>query len=842
MVNQYFLYLNTLIQKRKTIVRTKLAIMRKRLLLLTALLTVLLSPAFAQKKELTGKIIDATSGTPISGVSILSDRKESTTSKMDGSFSLQVTNDTRTLVISHVGYTTQTITIGSGLSFDIRLETASVQMDDVVVIGYGTQRKSHLTGAISKYKNEKLDEAPVSRLDQALQGKIAGVVVQNTSSEAGADPKIQVRGISSINAQAVPLVVVDGHVVPDGLSYVNPADVESIEVLKDAASSAIYGSRGANGVIIVTTKSGKAERTRYSFKASTGAKTAYELYPMLSMTEYGNLLFYEASLKAKDPSITAPTVNQIMAANERAGYVIENTLLGGRPTNWQDQAIRNATVHNLQMNVSGGNSALRYYISGGYQKDQGMMYHSEYDRFNLRTKLDAQLGKRVKLTLNVNPSYIRRERPSVNYIDFVRFYSFLPVYHTEATAAFVNQSPEWAHIKAGDFAQARHFNNRVYSGLMPDGSMWNTNTATSPFNTSNNTPKSIMENRTITSHDYRIQGSGDVTINLAKGLDFKTLLSAYAAYSSSLDFAKRNAQSEGSINRGIYGNRLNIDLLSEYTLNYNRQLGDHNFTLLGGFTAQTTKINTEQVTGLDYPSDNITTLNTALQIDQAKEATFNIRDEVGLLSYLGRINYSYKNKYLLSASYRADGSSYFAEGRKWGYFPAVSLGWMVTEEDFMQDVTPINNLKLRASYGATGNNRIPSFSYLDLLYAANYSFGSGTGSSTTGQAPSRSILGNADITWERTFMYNFGMDVVLFRNAINLSVDYYQSETEKLLLRQATMAFTGVPETWNNIGRLQNRGLEIELSTNNIRGKDFRWTTSANFAHNKNKVLELGDE
>jgi TonB-linked SusC/RagA family outer membrane protein len=713
-------------------------------------------------------------------------------------------------------------------------------MNEVVVIGYGTQKKSHLTGAISKYKNEKLDETPVSRLDQALQGKIAGVQIQNLSSEAGSDPKIRIRGTSSINAGADPLVVVDGHPVPDGLAFVNMADVESVEVLKDAASAAIYGSRGASGVIIITTKSGKADKPKYSVKFSTGAKTQYELYPMMSTTEYTNLLFYEASLKAKDPSIPTPTGSAIIANNERAAYIVEQDIMGGFGADWQQEALRSATVRNLQMSVSGGSRQVRYFISGAYQKDQGMMYHSEYDRFNLRTRLDAQLGKKVKFTFNLNPSYIKRERPANNFIDFVRFQSFLPVYHTEASAAFVSQDPLWANIKPGDFAQARHFNGRVYTGLMPDGSNWVTTSASSPFNTANNQPKSVMETRTINSNDYRVLSSGDMTINILKGLDFKSLASVYVNYTTSLDFTKRNSSREGDVNRGQYNNRLFVDLLTENTLTYTKQINDHSINVLAGFTAQKTKITEEQVVGLNYPSDNITTLNTALGIDQA--ATRNFRNQIGLVSYLGRVSYAFKNKYLLSASYRADGSSYFGPGNKWGSFPSISLGWVMTEEKFMENVSWLNTVKLRGSYGATGNNRIMDFAFVDLLYAANYPFGAGTGTTTLGQVPSRDILSNSAITWERTFSYNGGIDISLFKNAISLSFDIYQSETDQLLLRQSSLGFTGAPQAWNNIGSLQNNGKEFELTTNNFRRKDFKWSTSANVSFNKNKILELGDE
>lgn len=803
---------------------------------------IFITASFAQK-EVSGKVVDSATGEPLSNVSVITDKKKSGTSTgVDGSFKLPVDSKTSIIIFSSVGYTSQTFPIGSAPSV-VRLAKSAAALDEVVVIGYGSVKRSNVTGSISKYSNQRMDEQPVSRVDQALQGKIAGVQVQNVSSESGSDPKIRVRGLSSINAGASPLVVVDGHPVQDGLNFVNPADVASVEVLKDAASAAIYGSRGASGVILITTKSGKADRPKYNIKYSAGSKNAYKRYDMLTTTEYTNLLFYEASLRAKDPSVPANQQN-LINNNERAAYVIENSIVGG-PTNWQDQALRNATVQNVQLNVSGGSRVLKYYISGGYQDDPGLMYHSEYKKYNLRTKLEAQLSNRVKITLNTNPSYINRERPSVNYIDFVRFYSYLPVYHTEATAAYVNSTG--GNVRVGDFVQANDFNSRTYSGFMPDGSFWTSGTsATTPFSTSNNTPKSTMENRTIKSNEYRMLSSGDITVNIIRGLDFKMLGSAYVAYNSVLDFAKRNAARQGDLNKGQYNDRRFVDLLWENTLNYNKKFGnDHELTAVAGFTSQKTRIRDQQAVGQDYPSDNITTLNTAAIKDVAN--TYDSLTQIGLNSVLGRIQYAYQNKYLLSVSLRADESSFFAPGHKWGYFPAASIGWVATQEKFLKDVSWLNNLKLRASYGVSGNNRINevgsagAYPYIDLLYASNYSFGNGSGTSQ-GFAPSSFILANPDLTWERTFQYNTGIDVSLFRNIISLSVDVYQSQTDKLLLQQNTQLFLGVSKAWNNIGKLQNRGIEFEITANPIRGKYLRWNVSGNISHNRNELLEFGQE
>lgn len=805
-----------------------------------ALLILLRIASQGQAQSLVkGKVTDGLTGEALPGVSIvIKDTKQGTTTNPSGEYTINVADEKAVLMFSYVGYDLKEVLVGNRTSLNVALSVDSKALDEVVVVGYGTQKRTDITGAVVKYKNESLDEAPVSRVDQALQGKIAGVQIQNTASDAGADPKIRIRGVSSVNAGANPLVVVDGHPVADGLSFVNPADVESIEVLKDAASAAIYGSRGASGVILITTKSGKPEKTKYNLKYQTGIKTPYKVYDILTTSAYVKRLFDEAAIRATDPAITA--ANNTIIAADRAAYVLENEIIG-QETNWQDQALRTARVRNVQMNVSGGSANARYYISGGYQNDQGMMYHSEYEKFNLQAKINANLSKRVKLNLNISPSLIKRERPGIEFNDFARWRTFHPVYLNETSAAWVRQNPLYADVQAGDYAQARYFANRTYSGLMPDGSTWTSGTTVvDPFATSNQQPKSVLESRNYANNDYRVLTSGDLNINILPGLDFKTLASAYVNSTNGLDFTKRNSARAGDVNRGLYTNNLFVDLLSENTLNYNKQVKGHSIGVLAGFTAQQTSTSISRITGLDYPSDEITTLNTALTID--RDNSFNTRNKIGLLSYLGRVNYGFKNKYLLSTSFRADGSSYFAQGNKWGYFPSVSVGWVVSEEKFLQGVNWLTTLKLRGSYGATGNNRIVDFAFVDLLFNANYPLGAGNGTVTSGQVPSKAILSNPNITWERTFQYNGGLDLALFNNAVTIGLDVYQSKTDQLLLSQAAMSFSGVPQTWNNIGSLQNRGIEFELSTINYKTSNLEWRTSANISRNVNKIIELGAE
>ena len=558
----------------------------------------------------------------------------------------------------------------------------------------------------------------------------------------------------------------------------------------------------------------------------------------MSTSDYVERLFTEAAIRATDPAITA--ANNTITSIDRAAYVLEKEIIG-QETDWQSEALRAANVKNLQLSVSGGSRDTRYYVSGGYQNDQGIMYHSEYEKFNLQTKLNMNLGKKVKLNLNISPSFIKRERPGIEFNDFARWRSFHPVYLNETTAAFVRQNPLYADVQVGDYAQARYFANRTYSGTMPDGSTWTSGTSVvDPFATSNQQPKSTLESRNYSTNDYRVLSSGDLTINILPGLDFKTLASAYVNSTNGLDFTKRNSSRAGDVNRGVYNNNLFVDLLSENTLNYTKEINKHSFGMLVGYTAQATTISQARTTGLDYPSDNITTLNTALSIDLGN--TYTTKNKIGLLSYLGRATYGYAGKYLFAASFRADGSSYFAPGNKWGYFPSASVGWVVSEENFLKEVNWLTTFKLRGSYGVTGNNRIVDFAFVDLLYNANYPLGAGTGTVSSGQVPSKDILSNANITWERTFQYNGGLDIALFRNAVSASLDVYQSKTDQLLLRQAAQAFTGVPQTWNNIGSLQNRGIEFEITTNNLRRKNFEWKTSANISRNTNEILELGSE
>jgi len=812
--------------------------MRKILILFVSMLCMV--QVFAQSQTITGVVTSKEDNQTVPGVNV--SIKGSTTGTITdarGAFSLQA-GPTDFIVFSFVGYQTLEVQVGEKTELNVIIESVAKALDEVVVIGYGTQKKSHLTGSVSKLKDERLDETSVSRLDQALQGKIAGVQIQNITSEAGVAPKIRIRGLGSISANASPLVVIDGHPVDDGLDFVNMSDVESVEVLKDAASCAIYGSRGANGVILITTKSGIAEKPKYSFKTLYGVRSAYKLHRIISWSDYVRQLYAEASIRALDPSVAAGNVN-LTSEPDMAGYVIENSIRGGESTNWQEEGIRSvAATKNYQLGVSGGKKDLTYYISGNYMTEEGQMYHSSYDKMSLRAKFGGNLGKKIKFNININPSYGSTERPSENFTDFIRFATWLPVYHNEATAAWARLNPLWSTVNAGDWAQINHFADHVYTGMLSDSTMWTSAGVLSPSTSAVQNPKSSMERSKITQNVYRMINSGDVTITIMKGLDFKTAASAYVSYSENVNNAMQNATKEGDPSIRGFQSVLSLDLLSENTLNYTKKYHGHEINTMLGFTAQNRQNKIRNISGSGFPTDELSVINGAAQFDVKN--TYTSSESIRLMSYLGRINYGYKDKYLLSASLRRDGSSFFSKGNKWGYFPSVSAGWRVTEEKFMKPITWLSMLKLRTSYGATGNNRIQNYAFTNLLYPQGTALGSGSGQVTLGLAPTDDASANNNITWERTFEYNLGVDFGFLNDRITLSFEYFNSKTDHLLFKQSAMSFTGYSQLWNNIGKVQNKGIEIELNSVNINTQDFTWKSSFNISSYENKLLELGGE
>lgn len=795
---------------------------------------------FSQIK-ISGTVTDSNKD-PLIGVSVaIQGQKNGTITDFEGKYSLQVPNNKAVLIFSYIGYKTVEKTVGNNTVINIALEEDSKLMDEVVVVAYGTQKKSHLTGAIASLKNERLDEIPVSRVDQALIGKLAGVQVYNTNPEAGSAPIIRVRGLGSISAQASPLIVVDGMPVVDGLSMLSMGDVESIEVLKDAASSAMYGSRAAGGVIMVTTKTGNSKKAKYSFKMYNGIRTAIKIPDMLSTQEYTDLLYTEAAQRKLDPSVNGIS-SETMAFNkiadtERASYLILKNMID-QPTDWLSEGLRPfGKAENYQLSAAGGDKNLKYIISGNYSGEDGIMKNSTYDKYTFRTKFDAKLSKNISLGVNLNPTFSRQERPAVDLTDYMRFPSWMPIRHNAATAALTGKV-------AGDYAQPSDFNGISISGIGYDNETWHL-TGVSPFSSSNQNPVSIRERTSIFTDEYKFQGSTFLLIEILKGLKFKTSNNLYFSYKEYNKKEQTSANKAGNPNSLTRQLNLRTELLSENTLTYDKKWGENELNLLGGITFQKTNVKSNTMVATGFPDEEMLSFNLASQVildsPTLPGTTSNYYTEA-LMSILGRINYAYKGKYMGSVSVRSDGTSLFASGHKWNTFPAGSIGWRASEESFMKGIEWLSNLKVRVSHGLTGNNVIPQYAYLNLINTSNYSLGSGNGSLTSGMASNNPYLGNELLTWEQTAATNYGVDFGLFNSRLNLSVEYYNSNTIKLLLLQPTMLITGHQNSWNNIGSVNNKGLEFELSTTNISKKNFTWKTTANLSTNKNKLINYGDK
>ncbi|MEI8272001.1 MAG: TonB-dependent receptor [Paludibacter sp.] len=804
---------------------------------------------FAQLK-VNGTVTDSKKE-PLIGVNIkVVGTKTGTITDANGKFSISVTDTKAFLAFSYIGFKPVVQAVGNSKQLLIEMEEDSKAMDEVVVVAYGTQQKSHLTGAVSSIKGDKLDDIPVSRIDQALQGKLAGVSIQQLDPEAGEAPVIRVRGLGSISAASSPLVVVDGFPIPDGLSSVSMGDVESIEVLKDAASASLYGSRAAGGVILVTTKSGNVAKPKYNFKMYTGVRTTLKLPNMLTNDQYVELMYSEAALRMQDPAVDGTIYNatsnplgtmkynQIAAADQGA-YLVEHYLLD-QPTNWVNEALRgNGSNQNYELSAAGGDKTTKYFISGNYLKEDGVMRFSNYDKYSVRAKVDITLSKNVTIGVNISPTYSRQTKPAVSLIDYLRYPTWLPVRNNAAIAA-LNGTIE------GDYCQPNNFMFTTVSGIGLNGESWFVPMASLSGSTTNS-PVSVNERTSITTDDYRLQAGSYILINILPGLNFKTANSAFTQYKEYNNAQQTSAIQNGAPNMLTRQTTLHTELLSENTLNFARKFGNHDITAMAGFTYQKTGNRYNQMVATNFPNDQTFSFNLASSLildNQNSTPTINgvtsFYYTEALESFISRLTYAYQGKYLFSASVRADGSSKFADNHKWGTFPAGSVGWRASEERFLKGLDWLSNLKFRASYGLTGNNKIPQYSYMNSYNTSNYVLGTGTGSLIPGVAGTDAFIGNPNITWEQTEEGNYGVDLGLFNSKVNVTVEYYNSNTIQLLLQQPIMNITGHKTFWNNIGKVNNQGIEFEITTTNIDSRGFIWKTTANIAHNQNTLINYG--
>ncbi len=794
------------------------------------------------EKVLSGTITDEQTDEPISGATIIvKGTNIGAYSDIEGKFTMTAPDDAETLIVSFIGYQTMEVPIGNNTEFNIALGVDPLNLDEVVVIGYGQQRKQDLTTAVVTIDAKDIQDFPVNSFDQALIGKLAGVQVQQTSGSPGAGVSIRVRGVGSITAGNDPLYVIDGVPVSNDnaratgdinvgrglyaeqpinvLSTLNPNDIESIQVLKDASAAAIYGSRGSNGVVLITTKKGALGKATFSYNGYYGLQETSTRYDMLNAYEWAQLNFEGRNNTYKDrvPNGLDTDTNEEREAKFAAAGLSTvpaglippevqpylDGVQGLTDTDWQDEIFRTASIQSHTVSVAGGTQNFRYYASGEYMDQEGLVISSGFERYSARFNMDLTTGK-LKVGLNINPTYTQH--------DLVN--SEGPWWDHGVIGLALHISPIWPVFNDDE---SYNFGANAWGFAMTD--------AVNPVALANEIQDNLDHLRLLgnTYAEYSILDN--LTYRLSVGLDINNFERDYFWPS----FVEERGVSGPRNPLAFARSRFTLNWLVENLLTYNTAFGKHNINAIAGFSSQKENFNSKELQATDFPNDLVPTLN-AGQVTGGSS----FEEEWSLLSALARVQYNYDNKYYASAAFRADGSSRFGDNNKWGFFPSASLGWRISGEDFLVNSSVISNLKLRASYGQTGNFQIPNYGSIGLLGFTNYVVGGNTIAS--GLAPS--TPSNPDLRWEKTTMIDVGVDVGLFNDAIYMELDYYNADTEDLLLNVPVAMSSGFTSELRNIGEVRNRGFEAALTFQD-RSNAFTWAITANFATNDNEVTSL---
>ncbi|MEM6343520.1 MAG: TonB-dependent receptor [Bacteroidota bacterium] len=761
-------------------------------------------------KTISGTISDE-NGEPLAGATVIvRGTAKGTLSNNEGGYSIEAEAGD-VLFFSYVGYTQVERTVGDQSKIDVALEPDYAQLDEVVVVGYGKQKKSHLTGSISKVTNESLDQIPMSRMDDALVGQVAGVNIQSTNPAAGEAPVIRVRGQGSISFDSNPLIVVDGIAVgtdADFLSSLDMNDVESIEVLKDAASSAIYGSRGANGIIMITTKQGREGPTQFSYNAFVGVKS-------VPQNDY---------LTTVDDWLQYTRDNNNGELTERLQYIEQL----GTYTDWQDVMMDGGMIQSHSVSARGGTKSTSFRAAMSYLNDEGVLLTDNFEKINFRLNLDTKVSERIKFGVVLNPSHTEQRRFPIGIHDAVRQNPWLPLYLDENNIQYVNRFREngrWAGAQIGDYAMERMFDDYDLAAAMPsEGS------GTDISGTSNQSALAKVLERDRRKFQTKIFANSYLNINLTDDLFFRQTVGGDFRYTRNTRWAGIEASRNGPADsESILDNAIQFHTVYESTLNFNKTMGEHELNAVAGFAYEQWNRNYSELEAAGYDFDNIQTIPAANLVGGESSAA-----QEGLVSYLSRINYVYGNRYLLSISARWDGSSKFGPDNKFGFFPAVSAGWRVSQEKFLRDNEVIYDLKLRGSYGITGSNSgIGEYDHIGLISPVGTALG---GNATGFNAVN---ISNSALRWEKLVETNVGIDLALFQGRIATSFDYYIRTSEDLLLDLPIPSVTGFQTALVNKGTVENRGFEFELTSRNVASDNFSWSTSFLLTHNKNTLVDF---
>jgi TonB-linked SusC/RagA family outer membrane protein len=787
--------------------------MKKVLSLMAGLILFLNGVVYAQQREITGKVTDA-NGSPLAGVSVkVKGTNNGTYTEEDGTYKLNLPKGLGTLVFSYIGYEDQEVDVKSD-KVNLSLTQTAKNLNEVVVVGYGTTVKKELTSVVSRVKGSEVQNMPVPNLSQAIQGRAAGVFVESQNGKVGEGIKVRVRGATSINGSNEPLYVVDGVPLTGGTfgsatADINFNDVESFEILKDAAATAIYGSRAANGVILVTTKRGKSGKTKFTFNTQYGTQSPTAKRGFLNAAEF--IEFYREAAVNTAKYHYNRAGNWIGFASEAAAIANMTTWIEGRfrrysgfnddwktlkvNTNWEDLAFNDdAKSNQIELNAQGGNDKTKFFISGSLQNQDGILVGNEFKRLGIRFNIDHQVNNWLKLGLNATNNKTVRNR--------------VPLDNAFSTPMQI--------VALAPITPVRDANGVLYDR---------------PITTYYN-PLIDFEDAIFKINGYRTQGNIYAESRIMQGLTLRNELGLDMVNQSEDRFWSSRTLAGAGIGGNARAQWLrNTRWVTNNYLNYINTFKDvHKIDATLGISFENRYDEYVYVEGENFADETIKTLAGAGTIT-AGEST---QDENNLFSYFGRLNYGFKGKYLASVSFRADADSRFGTNYKYGYFPSFSLGWILTEEKFLSDVKWLSFLKLRGSYGVLGNNTGLGF------YSARSQYGPVTYGTSSGLSITN--FGNDDLRWEKTASVDLGLDFGFFNNRLTGEFNWYNKKTTDMLLAVPVPSPSGTTSVLGNIGEMENKGVEIVLNSVNIAGKHLRWSTSLNLARNKNKLTKLDGE
>jgi len=774
--------------------------------------------AFAQQVEIKGKILDEGSKLTVIGATIkLKGQPGGAITNVDGDFRLNVKSLPVTLLVSNIGYKYQEIDVYEADPITIFLAEDLNRLNTLVVIGYGTQKRSDVTGSVANVSSDLLKQ-PAASFDNLLHGTVSGVVATQSSSAPGSTSSIRIRGGNSVNFGNDPLYVIDGFIIynnndlvntgagngvsVNALATINPSDIESIDILKDASATAIYGSRGANGVVIITTRRGKKGANEVNYSGYFGTQAIAKKISLLNASQWDALQndIYSSVAPASRTGLNNFTAAQVAA--------------DGKGADWQGAALKNAATQNHEISITGGDDKSRYLISGNYFDQQGTVLHTDFQRISGRINYEKDVSKKFKVTSNVFISKSTEDKLTGSAYNSINFSGAFPTLLLTSPRTSIYNADGSYNVKTNSYLA----------------------TATNPLEDILATTNRTYLTRVLANISGEYKLLHDLTLKITGGTDLVNTKQDYYAPSTTGSPAGPSLSTNGISVNGYasVGSGQVYSWLNENTITYDHSFQEkHYLNILAGYTTQYSQGESAVSNAQSFPNDISTYNNLASGTAVTGSSSAFVRT---MNSYLGRVSYSYRHKYNVTISERADGASSLGANKKWGYFPSIGLSWNVGSEDYLKkfDKT-ISDLKIRLSAGKTGNSEVPSYSSLQLLGVTNYYFNN---TLYTGLAPTQ--LANNNLGWETTSQYDGGIDVGFLKNRINFIFDAYYKKTSNLLLNVPLPLYTGYQSELENVGSVENKGLELTLNTENIKTHDFSWKSTLVFATNANKILSLG--